>query len=119
MFSFSFGDKRLEEQLGALGILGTYNKNLAKAATYARTLCADSMPAFLTPQPGGEDMAPMMELASHISLTFTDLIILGTGGSSLGAQAALAIARFKSGRATRIHTPDSLDAYELDSLFHN
>ncbi|MBL4639104.1 MAG: hypothetical protein JKY57_01105 [Kordiimonadaceae bacterium] len=117
MFSFSFGDKGLEEQLDTLGILAAYQKNLNKAATYARGLCADDMPSFITPQPGGDDMAPMMELASHISLTFTDLIILGTGGSSLGAQAALAIARFKSGRATRIHTPDSLDAYELDSLF--
>ncbi|MBL4836742.1 MAG: hypothetical protein JKY34_04120 [Kordiimonadaceae bacterium] len=117
MFRVSYGDTSLESQMAALGILEKYQENLTKATAYAKQLCADGMPAFITPRPGDADMAPMMELASHISLTFTDLIILGTGGSSLGAQAALAIARFKSGRSTRIHTPDSLDAYELDSLF--
>lgn len=119
MFDFSFGDTSLEEQLSALGIVEAYQTNLEKAAAFATALAADGLPPFARQMPGGPDMAPMMELASHISLKFTDLIVLGTGGSSLGAQAALALARFKNGPRTRIHTPDSLDAYEMDKLFRN
>lgn len=119
MFDFSFGDTSLEKQLSSLGILDAYQQNLDKAASFAAELAAEGLPAFAQQQPGGPDMAPLMALASHISLKFTDLILLGTGGSSLGAQAALALARFKSGPRTRIHTPDSLDAYEMDKLFRN
>ncbi len=119
MFELSFGDISLEEQLSNLGITEAYEANLKKATDFASSLAEAGLPPFARQMPGGADMAPMMDLASHISLKFTDLIVLGTGGSSLGAQAALALARFKSGPRTRIHTPDSLDAYEMDKLFRN
>jgi len=119
MFSLSFGNICLEDQLTSLGILNAYQENLDKATQFAEQVAINGMPAFVRLLPGAPDMAPMMELASHISLKFTDLIVLGTGGSSLGAQAALALARFKNGPNTRIHTPDSLDAYEMDKLFRN
>lgn len=119
MFDYSYGDSSLEQQLETLGIKDAYNANLDKAVQFANDLSKVGLPPFAQQMPGGPDMAPMMDLASHISLKFTDLILLGTGGSSLGAQAALALARFKSGPRTRIHTPDSLDAYEMDKLFRN
>jgi glucose-6-phosphate isomerase len=117
MFTISYGPTPLDEQLAALGLTEAYCDNLAKASAYAATLAADDFLPFARQTSTSADMAGLTALADQITEGFAHLILLGTGGSSLGAQAATAIARYKAGRGTIIHTPDSLDAYEMDLLF--
>jgi len=117
MFSYSFGSLPLESQLETLGIQKAFEANLDKAAAHAANLAANGFLPFARQASDGPDMASIHTLANHITENFKHLIVLGTGGSSLGAQAAIALARFEGGRGTIIHTPDSLDAYEMDLLF--
>jgi len=117
MFSFSFGPTSLDSQLKTLGLTDAYAVNLEKAAAYAATLAAGNLLPFARQAPDGDDMADIKKVADHITANFKNLIVLGTGGSSLGAQAAVALARFADGRGTSIHTPDSLDPFEMDLLF--
>jgi len=117
MFSYSFGPLPLDNQLEALGLTQAYEANLDKATAYAQELAADGLLPFARQSPDGPDMAAITKTADHITANFKNLIVLGTGGSSLGAQAAIALSRFTEGRGTSIHTPDSLDPFEMDLLF--
>ncbi|MCJ9429755.1 hypothetical protein [Kordiimonas marina] len=117
MFATSFGQKSLHDHLDALGIRAAFDANLKKAADHARALAADGLLPFARQASTGPDMAPMKAAAARITATFENLIVLGTGGSSLGAQAALAISRYIDGTGTQIHTPDSLCPFEMDRLF--
>jgi len=117
MFSYSFGPTPFDEQIAALGLTEAYGKNLKKAVSYTTQLASSGFLPFAQQAPDGPDMEAILNLASHITGNFKELILLGTGGSSLGAQAAIALARFTKGRSTSIHTPDSLDPYEMDLLF--
>lgn len=117
MFSYSFGPTAFETQLEELGLTEAYQSNLAKAVAYTEKLAAENFLPFARQASNGPDMAPIHDVADHITANFSDLIVLGTGGSSLGAQAAIALARFGEGRGTTIHTPDSLDPFEMDLLF--
>ena len=117
MFKTSFGQTPLDDQLSALGLSQAYAENLAKATAYTKALAASEYLPFARQKADGADMMGLTSLADQITAGFRHMILLGTGGSSLGAQAAMAIARFTPGRGTVIHTPDSLDAYEMDLLF--
>ncbi|NVJ70998.1 MAG: glucose-6-phosphate isomerase [Alphaproteobacteria bacterium] len=116
MFSYSFGQTSLESQLEAFGITEAYDRNLEKAVSYAKTLSKDDLLPFARQRHDGPDVDPIAKAADRIRKSCDDLIVLGTGGSSLGAQAAIAIARFNKG-PVRIHTPDSLCPFEMDLLF--
>ncbi len=117
MFNYSFGNTDLETQLNDLGLLEAYKANHAKAVAHAKALAADGLLPFARQSATGEDMADIEKLATKIKSTFTDLVVLGTGGSSLGAQAALGIAPFLDVTGVKIHTPDSLDPFIMDLLF--
>jgi len=116
MFSYSFGDKTLDTLLEAEGLSAAFKANLDKAVAYAKDLTAKGLLPFARQMSDGPDMGPMAEAAKRITASCDDLIVLGTGGSSLGAQAAIALARFNKG-PVRIHTPDSLCPFEMDLLF--
>jgi len=117
MFTYSFGSVSLENQLETLGLSETYATNLDKAEAYTAKLAADGFLPFAQQKANCADIKEIHALADHITGNFQHLIVLGTGGSSLGAQAAIALARYGKGRGTTIHTPDSLDAFEMDLLF--
>jgi glucose-6-phosphate isomerase len=118
MFAYSFGNKSLESQLDAMGIRAAFDANLTKAVSDAKELADKDLLPFARQSGIGSDMVPMNAAAKRITDTSNDLVILGTGGSSLGAQAAIALARYRrQGTGTRIHTPDSLCPFEMDYLF--
>lgn len=121
MFTMNFGSETLEQQLSALGLTDAYQRNLEKAVTYATALSADGLLPFARQSSVGAELADIETAATHIRAGFKHLIVLGTGGSSLGAQAAIAIARYLpdhiAGTNTKIHTPDSLCPFEMDRLF--
>ncbi len=117
MFSYSFGAKKLDTILESMGLTAAYQQNLDKAVRYTRALAEQNFLPFARQAADGTDVGPIEKAADHITTSFPHLIVLGTGGSSLGAQAAIALALFKEGRGTTIHTPDSLCPFEMDRLF--
>ena len=116
MFSYSFGTKSLDTLLADMGLTEAYAANLAKAVAYAKNLATEGLLPFARQASDGADTGPIATAAARITASCDDLIVLGTGGSSLGAQAAIALARFNKG-PVRIHTPDSLCPFEMDLLF--
>ncbi len=121
MFEVNFGTLGLDEQLQARGLKDVYEANLARALAYGETLAADGLLPFARQASDAPELNDVGKAADRIRDGFKHLIVLGTGGSSLGAQAAIAIARYLpahiSGTATTIHTPDSLCPFEMDRLF--
>lgn len=61
------------------------------------------------------DIAALRDLVLKIQDDFTDTVILGTGGSSLGGQAFYALARRET--AHRLHFMDNIDPQTFQSLF--
>ena len=121
MFEMNFGAESLDDQLAKLSIGDAYGANLAKATAFARSLADDGLLPFARQASDAPEISDIMAAADHIRSNYKHLIVLGTGGSSLGAQAAIAIARYLPGHidgsATKIHTPDSLCPFEMDRLF--
>lgn len=121
MFTVNYGTQGLEAQLESRGILAPYLDNLAKAAAHAESLASGGLPPFAKQSSEANDLKEMAALAARITENFKNLIVLGTGGSSLGAQAATAIARYLTtnitGNHTVIHTPDSVCPFEMDRFF--
>ena len=121
MFEMNFGAESLNAQLENLAVADAYDSNLAKASAFARSLAADGLLPFARQASDAPEMSDIMAAADHIRANYKHLVVLGTGGSSLGAQAAIAIARYLpdhiAGTATQIHTPDSLCPFEMDRLF--
>ncbi len=118
MFSYSFGDSSALDQFDKLGLKDAYLANLDKATKFATKFSSDGFLPFARQTSDAADMVGIRELSSHIRNNFTDLIVLGTGGSSLGAQAAIAIAPYQGAAGVDIHTPDSLDPFLMDRLFN-
>lgn len=121
MFTMNFGTQDLATQIAERGLSDAYAENLAKATSFAAQLAADGLLPFARQASNAPELADIETAATHIRAGFKHLIVLGTGGSSLGAQAAIAIARYLpdhiAGTATQIHTPDSLCPFEMDRLF--
>ncbi|MFN7662650.1 MAG: glucose-6-phosphate isomerase [Alphaproteobacteria bacterium] len=61
-----------------------------------------------------DDIMSLKDLALKIQDDFTDTVILGTGGSSLGGQAFYALAPNKG---HRLHFIDNIDPQTFDSIF--
>lgn len=61
-----------------------------------------------------DDLAELQAVADAIRADFTDVAILGTGGSSLAAQALCALAVGKN--APRLHFPDNLSPHIMTRL---
>ena len=57
----------------------------------------------------GDDLASLGALAERLRADFSDVVILGAGGSSLGGQALGALAPGPVVGAPRLHFPDNLD----------
>lgn len=121
MFEVNFGTASLAAQLDNRGLRAAYEANLAAATEYAAHLAADGLLPFARQSSDAADLQEVNTAADRIRGRFKNLIVLGTGGSSLGAQAAIAIARYLpdhiAGSNTAIHTPDSLCPFEMDRLF--
>lgn len=121
MFQVNFGTVDLDAQLEERGLTTAFSANLSRAAQYAKALASDGLLPFARQASDAPDLADIAVAAKRICAGFKHLIVLGTGGSSLGAQAAIAIARYLpdhiKGTNTVIHTPDSLCPFEMDRLF--
>ncbi|WP_417319177.1 glucose-6-phosphate isomerase [Emcibacter sp.] len=74
---------------------------------------------FLRPLDHAEDLPAIECLAATIRYGRNDVVVLGTGGSSLGAHALVALKenRFShNNQYPRIHFPDNLGPYTMDAL---
>ncbi|MFD1378413.1 glucose-6-phosphate isomerase [Fodinicurvata halophila] len=85
----------------------------------AEQRAAGSGPEFLQLPERTEDLARAGELAASLAETCDDILILGTGGSSLGAQALYALA--DSGYGNRLGGPnlhflDNVDPHSFDDF---
>jgi len=116
MITHAYGELSLEDLMQREGLSAAF-------ATRQQKL-ADFLPTFLNGLPGfaaraGEtaDLAALQQAVSRIQSDFTDVLVFGTGGSSLGAQAAMGLVRYRPHSGVTIHTPDSLDPFEMERLF--
>lgn len=68
-----------------------------------------------------DDLAECLAIGQHIRDTFSDLIILGTGGSTLNPQALVGLrgCQEKSKTHTRIHFLDNIDSNTVSCLLDN
>lgn len=62
-----------------------------------------------------EDIEQLKKTANRIKDQFSDVVILGTGGSTLNPQAIVAL-RPKCKMKTKIHFADNIDPFTMDSL---
>lgn len=69
---------------------------------------------FLTLPGRRDDLGDLQDLARRLVERFAAIVILGTGGSSLGAQTLLALAPHE--RRGRLHLPDNLDGAGFAAL---
>lgn len=121
MFQVNFGPVDLSAQLEQRDLSTAFEANLARASNHAQALTQQGLLPFARQASDAPELADIAVAAKRICAGFKHLIVLGTGGSSLGAQAAIAIARYLpdhiKGTNTVIHTPDSLCPFEMDRLF--
>ncbi len=69
-----------------------------------------------------DDLARIRQIAQGIRDQFQDVVILGTGGSSLGAQALAALKGPQVSRdeaVTRLHFPDNLAPHTMDAFLRD
>lgn len=121
MFQVNFGSADLSTQLENRGLTAAFEANLSRASKHSKELIASGLLPFARQASDAPELVEIAAAAKRICSGFKHLIVLGTGGSSLGAQAAIAIARYLpehiNGINTAIHTPDSLCPFEMDRLF--
>jgi glucose-6-phosphate isomerase len=78
--------------------------------------------AFLAVPFEEEDLTPLQGRLDHIQNNFSDVVILGTGGSSLGAQALISLNTngFRSNKFyPNLHFPDNLSPHTMSELFQS
>lgn len=85
----------------------SYLKDLAKTLPLLQSIQSDEQ--------FKELLKTLIPFAKHFQ-TFEDVLILGTGGSSLGGQTLLSL-RNPSSKAPRIHFLDNIDPHTFQSLF--
>ncbi|MDA5194706.1 hypothetical protein [Govanella unica] len=69
-----------------------------------------------------DDLTAIRTLADHLRENFSDVVILGTGGSSLGAQALTALKGLQLSRdeaVTRLHFPDNLGSHSMETFLRD
>lgn len=85
---------------------------------------ADGSLALLHLPEARDDLAACGGLAAHLMRDTSDLVLLGTGGSSLGAQAlAQIVDKFRPfaaprAGAPRFHFPDNLDPFAMEAILN-
>jgi glucose-6-phosphate isomerase len=83
------------------------------------TLKADNALPLLACPGRRDDLAALAPLAQRFAAEFDDVIVLGTGGSSMGGQAILALTdtpSFAEPQGPRIHFMDNVDPHTIDLL---
>ncbi len=78
------------------------------------------VPAFLDVPARRDDLGPLATLAARFRGAFDDVLVLGTGGSSLGGQAVAALAQRGFGPpagSPRVHFLDNVDPDTFAALF--
>jgi glucose-6-phosphate isomerase len=119
-------DNALEKQVGAHGVSDAALHaalNLAEGALETlRTRHADgSLPLLRLPEQTA-DLASIREAAARLSAGATDIVVLGTGGSSLGGQTLAQLAFYAVPgvgalrAAARMHFIDNLDPVSLEAM---
>lgn len=86
---------------------------LAKKLEDLKDLYQKGTLPFLTLPSKKEDIKALEPIADHFRNNFSDVIILGTGGSSLGGQALCAL---RSTLAPRLHFLDNIDPHTFEQL---
>ncbi|WND03167.1 hypothetical protein QGN29_02145 [Temperatibacter marinus] len=114
--TIEFNRDDLLKQLEKDGLLETFQGHLEKAASYAVEMIKTHKLGWVRIAGEDYDIDPMDERGTYIRDTYTDVVILGTGGSSLGAKAATAIAPIMDKEGVALHVPDSLCPFEMDVL---
>jgi len=115
-FSVDFGAETLDALIAREGMATRFTAMTDTLAAFADGFRAD-LPGFAVRADERMDIAELTLAADQIIAGFDDLLVFGTGGSSLGAQAAIQMARYRPSTGVRVHFPDSLDPYEMDRLF--
>lgn len=120
MFTVNFGETNIAHQLASRGLDAEFDANLKVAADFAAKLYAEDLPPFAKQHYDAASLIEIEATAKRIRQTFNHLVVLGTGGSSLGAQAAMRIAAYlpenANGPNIIIHTPDSICPFEMDRM---
>ncbi len=113
-FARETGDNRLDE--------GDFETALGEAAAALDTLRAarvdGNLPLLNLPRDCA-DFAAFAPVAQKFRANFDDVVVLGTGGSSLGGQALLALGEWGFARAwshPRVHFMDNIDPHSFDRL---
>ena len=106
----------LQSEIGEKGLSETDLANLkspAKLALYhtVENIKDPSYPLFSLPQKV-DDMSAMTTVANHFRNSFSDVVVLGTGGSSLGAKAVAELAAKEDGPVgPSLHVDINIDQY--------
>ncbi len=103
---------------GGVGLdRATFDVNLTRSAAGLAKIRAGhadgSVPLLALPSKT-DDLDQLRACADHVRSQFTDAVLLGTGGSSLGAQALATLASKRE--PVRVHMPDNLDAQSLHRM---
>lgn len=118
-------DKCLTDQIGAVGISTAELDQLldeAKSGLSAvkRAYEDESLPILQLPSQQA-DLDPLQPIADHYRTSFKDVVILGTGGSSLGGRALHEMASPRRGANTNgapnLHIVTNVDPFSFYALF--
>jgi len=114
----------LAERVGAGGLSQETFEGLlrqcASALDALRQARREGVPAFLSVPERRDDLGPLASLAARFRGAFDEMLILGTGGSSLGGQAVAALAQRGFGPpagSPRVQFLDNVDPDTFAALF--
>jgi glucose-6-phosphate isomerase len=93
--------------------------NLGDKALFSLKTSYNSQSLPLLALPGRtSDLEEIELIAEHFCENFDDVIILGTGGSSLGGQTLCSLAMPSESIRPAVHFMDNIDPHSFDFLFH-
>ena len=113
-FASEIGDSGLEE--------ATFEQYLQKTGEFLETLpsqVGDGKLPFLSLPAKQDDLPEIVETAAHFRENFDDVIVLGTGGSSLGGRTLSALAPLEYSKVCggpRLRFVDNVDPHSFDLL---
>lgn len=112
-------DGCLEQKIGDSGISGElFSSSLKKAkdaATIIRQQVADGNFPIFNELENDDSLAETIETANRLLEEFDELVVLGTGGSTLNPQAISALTQAHSGIDKRVYFIDTMDPFVIDS----